>query len=662
MDAGSQSNEAMPQALCPSCGLAVAADAAFCPNCGRAIYATPPTPTASFAAASSALTAPDAFDAPTVVGASESIATSGANWPGLQLPAATGMTSLGAGATLTPAHPVRSHRLRTLTAVVSTLVVLALIGGSSFWLYTAFASSSEQVTAKLVPQNTILFASVDLTAAANNNHKLTLDDLAQAVGVDSIVTASHLNWNTDIKPWLGRYIAIAAFPDGTARGTPSVTSPTAFGEALIIQSRDTSAAQAAVSKAAHAQHGASVSSSSYHGYTLCQMGPASDTARPALAVGNGWVIAASSTAAAQAVIDRATGASSDALSGSPSFQDAVSNLPSNRFGTLYVNIRAYVDALIAAAPGATQAALNVPFADTYPVAGGDLVWTDTGLRAQLTLNAVKSASIPNLAGDTSGLASFVPTGALSYVSVANMGALVRAAYSQVPAAASATAGDPLQKTYGVSSSDPALQQPAAMATFALPGATASQPGTASVTLLRAPDTTATQTLFKKIATKSNWTLKATTVDGIAATEAYATGYTYTPPVTPPTKGTSKPGIAKQPTPKPQQYLAGVAATVNGVFVFASSTAALDAVIQVTRGTASLGQSADFQQLIGQAPGNSALVEYTNLAASRALAQQHAPKGARTPTATALMNRVKAMLLTFTWSAQQNQTTVDIKIV
>lgn len=687
---------AQPATACASCGAPVIGAAAFCPTCGRPLApsdlarATVPAPfgapggygayaegdAPTLAGVTAALSQPLQPYSPVAAGAYSPAASAWpSQWPGQYPPPPTGMAALGSGAPVTPSGLARPHRLRSFLAVVGALVIVALLASGAYAIYAAFADSS-QAAAKIVPDRTFVYASVDLTAVANNGHHVTLTDLAQTVGFASFVKAERLNWQTDIAPWVGRNIAVAAYPvpgqaaptNVTALGatgassqvgvTSAVASVLNVGAAALLQSRNDGAAQAAMAKSAHAQS-ASVKQFTYGGFTLYTVNggtsaayTASSPALPGqtLTAGKGWAVMASSAAAAETVVDRLNGQGAT-LANAPAFQDATSNLPNSRFGTMYVNLREYYNTLLALAPSAAQAAFDFPAIDTYPVAGGYFTWTTGGLRAQLTFNAVKGANVGAIGGDTTSLAALTPANATSYIGGANLGGLMRAYLAQIPAVASGSVKDPLQSALGVSSSDPALQQPFALISFPV-GKT-----TASAYLLHAPNAAAVQTILRTIAKKSNWTLKATTVDGLAATAITAQYPTYT------VTGSVAPG--KTPTSSAvvvgsQTTQVGVAAQIGQTFALVNSNdaaAALSAILAASHSAgASLSGSVSFQALVSQAPSHAALTVYSNIAAAR---QANPRTGAAN--SQGLSGRVNAVLMTMVWNAQMNQTTLDIKL-
>jgi len=566
--------------------------------------------------------------------------------------------------------------LRRFLAVVAAVCIVALLAGSAYAIYAAFANNS-QAAAKILPDRTFVYASVDLTAAANNGHHVTLADLAQTVGFTAFVKAERLDWQTDIVPWVGRNIAVAAYPTsgqgattnlsalGSSTGGLAATNATAavasalnVGAAVLLQSRNDSAAQAAMAKSAHAQS-PSAKQFTYGGFTLYTVNTGASAAYTAsnpafasqtLTAGKGWAVIASSVGAAETVVDRLNGTGAT-LANAPAFQDATGSLPNSRFGTMYINLRAYYNALLAIAPSAAQAALDFPLVDTYPVAGGYITWTTGGLRAQLTANAVKGANIGSLGGDTTSLASLTPANATSYVGGANLGGLMRAYLSQIPVAATGSVKDPLESAFGVSSSDPALQQPFALISFPV------GKSSASAYLLHAPNAAAAQTILQAVAKKSGWTLTATTVDGLKATAITASYQGYS------VSSSNAPGTAPAQSTivsSTQTQRIGVAAQIGQTFALVTSdnaSAALAAILTASRsGSASLSGNATFHALVGQAPGHAALTIYSDLAAARAA--NHL-SGGKTPQG--LSGRANAVLMTMVWDAQMNQSTLDITL-
>ncbi|MGH2484850.1 MAG: hypothetical protein ACRDHE_02450, partial [Ktedonobacterales bacterium] len=295
----------------------------------------------------------------------------------------------------------------------------------------------------------------------------------------------------------------------------------------------------------------------------------------------------------------------------------------------YVNIQQIASAITSSSGGA-----DIPFLDTYPVAGGYVGWTNAGARFQITLPASKNTGVANLAGDTTSLANLVPANALAYIGSGNLGALLQ----QVNTTTGGNSGgsDLTQQAFGIPSSTPALQQPAAVAEI-----TSSSAGNQTVLLLHAPDASATAQMLNQIVTSQGWTTQTATVAGQQAVDVYSDN------------PTSFFGSANYDTTNDAgQYLVASVAQVNGAFVAASSEDALATVIQTAQGGASLGKSADFQALAQNTPAGAGAVEYLNLASLESSLHVNTQAVGMTPT---------AMLVTEVWNSQEIQLTTDIKI-
>src|SRR5262249_21667877 len=159
---------------------------------------------------------------------------------------------------------------------------------------------------------------------------------------------------------------------------------------------------------------------------------------------------------------------------------ATNNLPSSRFGTVYVNFRQLASVIPENAGNTSQQFQQL--VDLYPTAVGYTEWNDVGLHASVSLQAAKSLGVQYPGGDTTALAKLVPANAVAYISLGNLGGSIQAAKKALPDASASSIQD-LESFLGTSISDPALQQPAAVAIFS----SSSGQGTGSgVFLLNAP--------------------------------------------------------------------------------------------------------------------------------------------------------------------------------
>lgn len=659
MSAGSDTGPWSPQ-HCPSCGMPVGVGAAFCGSCGRALATAPES-----ANAASAQLVPQSAALP-----ADATTPMMQTWPGASRPTAVGEwsatipavpTGMAALAATPVARPPTRHRKRGLIAGIAALCLVAVLSAGAYWVFAAFLSPGNQVTsARYLPDTTVFYASVDLVAAAATSHQLAAGQIAkQTGGTDTLQAATGLNWQTDVAPWVGRLVTFAVIPGqvGGTGGTGGIGS-LPVGAVVLLQSRDDGAAQRTVDKALafQEQKGATFTQSSYGGYTL-HTGGGSGSPSGTVATGSGLVIFGSTVDAAHSVIDRANG-HGNTLAGSSDFQKAIGDLPANRFGTMYLGLRAVTDPL--SAGGST---VNLPFVGTYPTAAGALLWTSTGLRWQVTFKPARSG-VPQdaLSGDTTSLASMVPSNAVAYVGAANAGLLISDFSALVnPTGQSTAQADPLQAQLGVATTDPAVREPAAF--FVLPGASAasSPASTSGGLLLRAPDAAAAHALLTSVAAHNQWTSKATTVDGVAATAYY--GNSASPGMRTgliPTAGglatTGPTMVGNVITPASTSPVA-VAATVHGTLVMASSTSALTDIIETANGNhANLTQSGTFHQLVAAAPAGGALTAFVDMSSMPRMLSPFLSSATLDPT-----SQASAALFTLVWNDAQLQATYDLSM-
>ena len=158
---------------------------------------------------------------------------------------------------LTP-PPRKAGPGRKLIAGGAVLAVLAA-GAVAAYAYTALASSGSQPE-KVLPANTVAFAKLDLDPAAGQKiavYRLSkkfpkivkgagnLDDERHQLLSMFFDDQSELDYRTDIKPWLGDRIAVAAVPD---RNSQAGLDPV-----LAVAYTDEAKMKAAMSKAARTE-------------------------------------------------------------------------------------------------------------------------------------------------------------------------------------------------------------------------------------------------------------------------------------------------------------------------------------------------------------------------------------------------------------------------
>ncbi len=150
---------------------------------------------------------------------------------------------------------------RNLAAIVVSLVaVLAVIGGGVAYVgYHKLASSGAQPD-QWAPSSSIAYLKIDLDPAASEKiaalrfeqkfpdapHVTSADQLKDALLSKAFdQPSSNIDYATDIKPWLGDRVALAAYPDAKGNVQP----------VGILQVKDATQAQAGLTKLIHTGDG-----------------------------------------------------------------------------------------------------------------------------------------------------------------------------------------------------------------------------------------------------------------------------------------------------------------------------------------------------------------------------------------------------------------------
>jgi hypothetical protein len=544
----------------------------------------------------------------------------------------------------------RPRRRRGLIASVSAVILVALLAGGVYWAYAALLNPTTQLaSARDLPADTFYFTSLDLVAQAASGHHINPNAPGQRnSSTDLLKQATGLDWQSDVVPWLGRLETFGAFPTPPGAGAAQGAQP-GVGFVLLLDSHDDAAAQRALQKALafQQQRNNPYSATTYDGDTLYvsqSNGPPSATVG-AVAVVNGHVILAGTADAAHEVIDRLNGRGA-VLADTPEFQQAMASLPSARFATVYVNLRA-----LASLFGVQGGAQQMPILDTYPIAAGYAAWTQLGVRAQVTFKAAQAGLLQGtLSSDTTGLAALVPANASLYAGVANLGLLASNA-ANLAQPGGAPVQDPLLAALGIPASDPALTQPAAVVMLP-PSAEQSAAGStgAGAILIREPNAAAAHSALERLARHKRWTARHTLIAGVPATAFYGrldsvSGWL----------PGGAPGAPYQPDPAATGLVA-VTSLVNGTLVLAPARASLAAVIETAQGSQpNLAQTSSFRQIVSQAPVGAAASLYVNLPG---LGQTMAPG---TPGTGAAQSLGGVFLFTLVWNDSELQTTYDMAI-
>lgn len=142
-------------------------------------------------------------------------------------------SSSGSGADMLSSGSIERPPRRNLAAIVVSLVaVLAVIGGGVAYVgYHKLASSGAQPD-QWAPSSSIAYIKIDLDPAASEKiaalrfeqkfpdapHVTSADQLKDALLSEAFAQpTTDINYATDIKPWLGNRVALAAYPDANGK-------------------------------------------------------------------------------------------------------------------------------------------------------------------------------------------------------------------------------------------------------------------------------------------------------------------------------------------------------------------------------------------------------------------------------------------------------------
>ncbi len=478
-------------------------------------------------------------------------------------------------------------RARRLSVLGGALLALLIVGtAAAYFVYTAFFAYSPIDSARYLPTNTLFYSSFDLQQIAQNPHQLSQSDIAQATNTSGFQQSTGLDFQKDVAPWVKRSLSFAVVDVTSQAASGSSGQQSAPGTVYLISTHDTNASNATLQKIITLQqqkYGVKFTSISYGGVTLQsdvdaaqnQQDTSNGKASPlVLGIVKDQVIIASTVAIAEQVIDRANGTGTT-LAQNTTFTDAINKLPSDRFGTLYVNVKQLLSDELRLG-GSAQSSLT----DSYPVGYGALQFTSAGLRLTVTLEAKAGTQVKyHLNGDTNASAGVVPASAILYAGVGNLSAF----YDQLrDASAGAITNTAIQNVLGVSPDDPLFQSPVSVAL--LPPTAGSNDVIDPLVMLHFSEdaATANATVQQAIATLGYQT-DTSTSSGVTVTSVQASGQ------------------------------AIYYATLGHDLVFAYTSDGLSQAIATFQGhQPSLAQSSAFQQVVSNGSKTNALTLFVSL--------------------------------------------------
>lgn len=228
------------------------------------------------------------------------------------------------------------HRLVIALTALLSLAGVVVVGGYLF----LFAAQPDRMS-RAVPADASLYATVYLQPSTGQ--KLNLASLLGRVpgfsdpaSLDTkiheitgrLLSEADLDYEADIRPWLGDQVAVAVEPSGM--------DPAAATDLLLVGVKDRSMADTALQVIA-ADRGIPASSATYEGVELWTADSMS------WAVLDDLLLVGSSDAAVEAGID-ADANRSDSLADSGDFQQAMKTIPADHLGAVYLDLSRAADA------------------------------------------------------------------------------------------------------------------------------------------------------------------------------------------------------------------------------------------------------------------------------------------------------------------------------
>jgi hypothetical protein len=317
------------------------------------------------------------------------------------------------------------HRL-----VIALVTLLGLTGAAVVGSYVFLFSGSIDRAAALAPADSAAYATVYLQPSTGQQMNLggligrlpgfadeaSLDEKIDRI-VETLIADTGIDYESQLKPWLGSQISVAAWPIGDGLETAS---------AVLVDAKDPDAARDSIAELA-AEGGSSFSSETYEGVEV-QVGD-----QAAYALVDGMVVIGTDVDAVHRVIDVSTGDAS--LARDATYVEAMDRLPPDYLASAFVDLTA-----IGEASGTSQALSG------YSTLSAALVAERDGLRLSGSLPFEPANAQPSmragfaLGGEPSGFTSWMPEGTLAEMVVFGLRGTLEEAEA---AARSAPDGDEL---------------------------------------------------------------------------------------------------------------------------------------------------------------------------------------------------------------------------
>jgi hypothetical protein len=324
-----------------------------------------------------------------------------------------GSGGYGTGDVILAGPPQRNRRLAPV--ITSVVVVLAIIlAGGGFTAYKLLASKGGQPD-KWAPANSMAYIKVDLDPSASAKvaaweFERKFPDAPKIASADQLKdgllasvfaadTADQINYDTDIKPWLGDRLAIAVYPD--AQGKPAVVG--------ILEVKDAAKARAGIEKLnAESDTGDTVGYSMQDGYAILGQN--------------------------QSSVDAAVAAARKAnITSNHNFSSDLAELKGDRVVTAWWDLGATIKAMSTSLPAEAQGLLNSGGLTGLPDLN-DLGRVVMGVRVQPSYVALEGRVLGSKTNDTSkafangdarGTLGDLPGGTVMGVALANPEQLIK---------------------------------------------------------------------------------------------------------------------------------------------------------------------------------------------------------------------------------------------
>jgi hypothetical protein len=249
----------------------------------------------------------------------------------------------------------RTHKV--LIGVLVAVLVLGTIGIAAAAIANRTAQSQGEVTANVMPPNTMLYFSLNSQATQLPNFNVIADAWKDskeakmvASGLEVAFSQTGLSWVDDVQPWLGERAAVGIVDlGGVDQAAGTGTSYRAPFFVIALQTKDrvkSDAALGSVLKQIGQTSGASTTTETYRGIPITYMGlgGSSTQGAGALATINDVIVLTMNGDQMKAAINAALDGQN--LATSANYKTVMSSLPGQNAGAAYIDYNRYMDVLL----------------------------------------------------------------------------------------------------------------------------------------------------------------------------------------------------------------------------------------------------------------------------------------------------------------------------